>query len=352
MLTLSVILAVRNEGKYIRESLTDLLSQDADYSCIEILIADGKSDDDTLPIILKIIGDYSNREIRVFINHLQLQYCGVNRLICNSRGRYLLIVDGHSRYPNNFFEQNLLAIRESGADIVGGILLSNESSGRFSKAIQACLSTWFGVGNSKFRTYGRSGDSDVAAFPCVCRDVFERIGLFREEQKSNADLEFFGRARRAGLKIEMDSRIQSEYFPRSTLKDLAQQMHRNAKWLPTQLNAIRVRHIVPFVFVMCIVFLPIIALIVAFFWWLYLIMIISYLGLGVYSVTTYRRRELKPIHRLEMVLCYFIMHFSYGIGWIHGFFSEEIRSMRRFEKLSPPVQLSVELVAQLVRIET
>jgi glycosyltransferase involved in cell wall biosynthesis len=42
---LSVILAIRNEGPFIEHALTELLNQDIDYRKVEILVADGCSDD-------------------------------------------------------------------------------------------------------------------------------------------------------------------------------------------------------------------------------------------------------------------------------------------------------------------
>jgi hypothetical protein len=241
-------------------------------------------------------------------------------------------------------------MRKSEADIIGGILTTEPSSGLWSKAIAACQSTWFGVGNSRDRIYGQSGKSDVAAFPCIRREVFAKIGLFREEQKSNADLEFLGRARKAGLKIYMDSRIKSKYFPRSSLKNLAKQMYRNGKWLPAQLDAIRIRHLTPFVFVIAIISLPIIALSMSFFWIIWFLMIISYLGFGIASAIFYTRRQLKPIDRLKMVPCYFVIHFSYGIGWIHGLFSKEVREAKRLKKLSAPPKIHSELDTPLLEI--
>ncbi|MBZ0286590.1 MAG: glycosyltransferase, partial [Anaerolineae bacterium] len=47
----SVIIPIRNEEAFIRRSLGAVLSQDYPTDCMEILIADGMSDDQTLAII-------------------------------------------------------------------------------------------------------------------------------------------------------------------------------------------------------------------------------------------------------------------------------------------------------------
>jgi len=346
---LSVILAIRNEEKYIENTTYDLFTQNFNYEEVEILIADGVSDDDTVEIVKRVLVNFPNINVKLFSNLLQYQYSGVNRLICRSKGKYLLIVDGHSHFPPDFFESNISALKKYHADIVGGILITKGASGGFAKAIPACLSTWFGVGRARFRIHGQSGKSDGAAFPCIRREVFGRIGLFREEQRSNADIDLFRRAQKAGYKIILDKNIRSEYFARASLKELAKQMHRNAKWLPAQLNAIKIRHIVPFAFILATITLPVIALTVHFFWTMWLLMVISYLGLAVISAITYKRAKLKPINRLKMVLCYFVMHFSYGIGWICGFFSKEVLKAIRLKK-NPPKRLNDKLETELIEI--
>ena len=78
---LSVILAVRNEGPYIQQALTELLTQDVDYRQIEFLVADGCSDDGTRRKVAEIGASYPDRKIRVFSNPMRLQYAGVNRML-------------------------------------------------------------------------------------------------------------------------------------------------------------------------------------------------------------------------------------------------------------------------------
>ena len=51
----SVIMPVRNEGKAIRHSLGSVLTQDYPADRLEVLVADGMSDDDTRAVVSEIL---------------------------------------------------------------------------------------------------------------------------------------------------------------------------------------------------------------------------------------------------------------------------------------------------------
>ena len=47
----SVIMPVHNEAKFIAESLDSILAQDYPAECMEILVVDGASEDETMDIV-------------------------------------------------------------------------------------------------------------------------------------------------------------------------------------------------------------------------------------------------------------------------------------------------------------
>ena len=53
-LSLSIVVACRNESKRIRTFVQSLLTQDLDRLTWEIIIADGASDDDTRKVLLDV----------------------------------------------------------------------------------------------------------------------------------------------------------------------------------------------------------------------------------------------------------------------------------------------------------
>ena len=336
---LSVILAVRNEGPFIQQALTELLTQNVDYRQIEILVADGCSDDGTRRKVAEICASYPDRKIRVFSNPMRLQYAGVNRMLQLSQGKYLLIVDGHSRFPSNFLAANLECMRAGGAHVAGGVweTTAGDDTG-IARAIAACLSTRFGVGNARFRVGGPAGEVDGVIFPCVDRTAFEHVGLFREELLSNADTEFYSRVRANGYRISFDNGIRSVYFARQNLSAIARQMFRNGKWFAYQLDMVRPRHAAPFLFILANLTLLLGGFFLPALWAMWGVLALVYFSLALISafVCVPDGTRIKASDRFLMPLCYVVMHVAYGAGWILGFVAEDTRRARRSKRQSAP----------------
>jgi succinoglycan biosynthesis protein ExoA len=329
---LSVILAIRNEGPFIEHSLTELLNQDIDYRNVEILIADGCSDDSTRQKVSDICSRYPDRRIRFFSNPQKQQYAGVNRMVQLSRGRYLLIVDGHSRFPSDFLAANLECMQSGDGHVAGGLWETAAGDDTtIARAIAACLTTRFGVGNARFRVGGPTGEVDGVIFPCVDRTAFEQLGLFREELLSNADTEFYSRVRANGYKISFDRRIRSVYFARRDLSAIARQMFRNGKWFAYHLSMAQPRHVVPFLFILANVGLLLGGFVLPALWAVWGVLALAYVAMALVSAFTCVPDGVRVSvsERLLMPLCYVVMHLSYGAGWVLGFVAEETRRARR-----------------------
>lgn len=346
---LSVCMAVRNEGRFIERALGDLLTQQIDYSLVEILIADGCSDDGTPEQISEVCARYPRRPVTVMRNPLRLQYAGVNRMVQRCRGRYILVVDGHSRFPDDFLAANLRALRSEEAGIAGGLWetrAANESA--IARAIAACLSTTFGVGDASYRLGAESGAADSAPFPCIKREVFEDIGLFREEMLSNADTEFFSRARDAGFRICRDARIRSIYYARKDLGDLAKKAFRDGRWHASHTEAIRPRHLAPLLFVLVNFALLLGGVFEPALWMIWGALAVLYLGIASASAAGALPKavHLRWYERPLMLLCYPVMHWVFGLGWLNGILSPDTRRARRQAAVSAP-RLSTPLCGPL-----
>jgi len=79
----SIILAIRNEEAHISNCLKALIAQDYPIDCMEILIADGMSTDDTRKLILgetssmsilNVLREFPDLMIRGFTRRIWLQY--------------------------------------------------------------------------------------------------------------------------------------------------------------------------------------------------------------------------------------------------------------------------------------
>ncbi len=147
---ITIIIPCRNEEKFIGPCLDSILEQDYPPDRMEILIADGMSDDNTR----QILSDYAAEHgcIRFFQNPKKFVPAGLNILISKSKGMAILRLDAHSRYPADYISKCVRALNQYKADNVGGccVTLAQEET-TLGKAIVLVLSHRFGVGNSLFR---------------------------------------------------------------------------------------------------------------------------------------------------------------------------------------------------------
>src|SRR5260370_7501215 len=88
----SIILAVRNEERFIARTLDAVLRQEYPLEALEIIVADGASDDGTIDAIRAL--DVAGR-IRIIPNPRRIQAAGLNLAMRQAHGDIIVRVDGH-----------------------------------------------------------------------------------------------------------------------------------------------------------------------------------------------------------------------------------------------------------------
>src|SRR5260370_23779886 len=73
---ISVIVPIRNEAAFIEKTLSQLVNQDYDPDRFEILVADGRSTDETPSLVRQIASHHS--QVRLLINRQRLSSAGRN----------------------------------------------------------------------------------------------------------------------------------------------------------------------------------------------------------------------------------------------------------------------------------
>lgn len=216
----SVIIPCRNEKGFIGVCLDSVLSCDYPRARMEILVADGMSEDGTRAIL----AGYARRDERVIVvdNPRRHTPGALNMAIARARGDVIVRMDAHAAYPTNYISRLVEWLICSGADNVGGTWKTcpGDDSAK-SRAIAFVLAHPFGVGNAHYRL-GISAPKwvDSVPFGCYRRDVFQRIGNFDEELLRNQDDELNQRLIRAGGRILLVPDVSSRYFARSSLRKL------------------------------------------------------------------------------------------------------------------------------------
>ena len=225
---LSVILPIRNEGNVIARTLDAVLSQDYPPQLLEILVADGRSDDDTRAII----SEYSRRDARVKLvdNSEKIMAAGFNAALQEARGDAIVMLGGHTQIAPGFLREGARVLAEGRADCVGGPIETIATTPE-ARAISLAMSSRFGVGGVAFRIGAQEEIYvDTVAFGAYTREIIERAGPLDAELVRNQDDEYNHRLRKLGARILLTPKIRARYSSRATLRALWKQYFDYGFW--------------------------------------------------------------------------------------------------------------------------
>ncbi|MDL1901223.1 glycosyltransferase family 2 protein [Anaerolineae bacterium CFX9] len=247
-LPVSIILPIRNEAAFIAECLGAVLAQDYPPDKLEILIADGMSDDNTLDIIRSLPGA---ERVTIIPNPDRIQAAGLNRAIEQATGDIIVRVDGHAVIAPDYVRMCVKTLRITGADNVGGAM-NPVGITPMGKAIAAAGKSSFAVPTA-FHVSQTPQYTDTVYLGAWPRTVFERVGRYRLDVGVNEDYELNFRIRASGGKIFYTPEIRSLYYGRQTLSALWKQYFRygtsKVKTLRKHPASLRPRQLVAPVFV-------------------------------------------------------------------------------------------------------
>lgn len=305
----SVIVPVLNEERYISSLMESLLLQSYPRNEMEWIFVDGGSGDNTVSVIERF---KSECPIRVLKTQRGTPH-QLNVGIRESTGKYVIRLDAHTYYPDNYIEKCVLYLDNCDADNVGG-RVNTVGTGLIGQAIAKVLSSKFGVGGSQFRVGGESGYVDTVPFGAFRREVFDRIGLFNEELIRSEDNDINARIRQAGGKVYLAEDIESDYHCRDTVSAIIKyaMQNGNALFHTIKVNpkAMSIRHFIPFLFVVSLILLPILGIKFTFLRYMFFMEIVLYLLMDIYFSFFSKGRQ----YGFVTVLLFPLFHISYGIG--------------------------------------
>ncbi len=311
---ISVVIPCLNERDYIEACLRSLIASDMDDECIEIIVADGMSDDGTREIITKLAQQH--KSIRLIDNPEKLTPIALNRGLKAATGNVKVILGAHSEVYPDFLSQNMALLSEQPeASCVGGILENVYEDG-VSHIIGQAMSSPFGVGTAHFRTGLKAGWVDTVAFGAYRQEVFEDIGYFDKELPRNQDDEFNHRLLDSGKKIYLSPRIRCKYFVRGSFSSLWKQYYQYGyfKVLVNKKHrtVTTVRQLFPLFFVLYLMLCPLAMLVLGGFWLALLPLALYALFALVFAV------RVGSSSVLGIIRAFLSLHLSYGFGYLKG----------------------------------
>lgn len=260
MRTVSIIIPCRNEEKTIGHVLDSIKQQDYPLDALEVVIADGFSEDKTHERIREFQTQHPGLPVRVLDNPVREIPAGLNMAIRAAKGEIIVRMDGHSLPQPDYVSRCVENLITRKGDNVGGrwIIVPGEDTW-IARGIAAAAAHPLGVGNVKYRISGEAGPVDTVPFGSYFRTLFDEVGYFDETLLTNEDYEFNTRLRQSGRVVWFDPAIACRYFSRPDLGALARQYWRYGYWKARMVRrypgSIKPRQLMPPVFVAGLFFL-------------------------------------------------------------------------------------------------
>jgi succinoglycan biosynthesis protein ExoA len=313
----TVVMPIRDEVKFIEHSLDAVFLQDYPSDRLEIIVADGMSQDGTQEVVADLQSAHPN--LRLIANPKQIMPSGANAAIKQTQGEIILLLGGHTEIPSDYIRLCVECLIENEADCVGGAVESI-GDGYIGEVIAVAMSSPFGVGGSDFRTADNNTQpisTDTVPFGAYRRGVFERIGLFNEEMVRHQDYEFHYRLRKSGGKILLLPSLKATYYVRSTLPALWRQYWQYGLWkgrfLRRYPDSLKLRHLIPPLFMLAVLASGLLAMISDIGLWSLGFVLSAYfifLLAATTKMTLNGRLKYAPV--LPVVLI--CLHISWGLG--------------------------------------
>jgi succinoglycan biosynthesis protein ExoA len=250
----SVVVPCRNEIRHIRRFLNSVSMPETSGMSVEVLIADGMSEDGTRQVLDQYLHQSLDRDIDrceseyegsddryppepdeklpaffIIDNFKKIASSGLNAAIRAARGEIIVRMDVHTEYAPDYVRNCVEILNRTSADNVGGPALTR-ADGYLARAIALGFHSRFACGGARFRDARYEGYVDTVPYGCWRKSTLEALGLFDETLVRSQDDELNVRIAASGGKIWQSLKITSWYRPRTTLSGLFRQYFQYGFW--------------------------------------------------------------------------------------------------------------------------
>jgi succinoglycan biosynthesis protein ExoA len=226
--SVSVLVPVLDEARHIEATAAAMAAQRFDGE-LEFLMLDGGSTDGTRRLLDEIAA--ADPRFRVLDNPQRTIPAALNTGLRHARGEFVVRMDAHAWYPEDYVASGVERLRRGGVDWVAGPAVP-DGAGRWSQRVARALVLPLGQGGSRKWRGADAGDGgewdlDTGVFAGVWRrSTLEDLQGWDDTFLVNEDAEMAARMLARGGRIVCLPQMAARYAPRDTLHGLFRQYWR------------------------------------------------------------------------------------------------------------------------------
>ncbi len=218
---------VRNESRFIEDTLTQILEQDYPTDKLQVVIADGNSTDGTVDIV----NSFRDRlpQLKVVTNNVGGPGPGRNQGIRNTTAPYIIVIDGHVHIPSKTLLRDMVETfeRTRAYCLCRPQPLNPPGINLFQEAVALARGSALGHNPDSDIYSDVEKETDPTSSGAMWRrEVFERLGYFDEDFDACEDVELNYRVKLSGMKAWLSPKLRVYYYPRDSVGSLWRQMFR------------------------------------------------------------------------------------------------------------------------------
>ncbi|GGL71838.1 glycosyltransferase [Wenxinia marina] len=221
-----VVVPTYNEVDHISGVIDEILPQIRRLGSGKgrLVIADGGSTDGTQAVVESRASAATETEVHLIHNSERLQGAGVNLAVARfGEGmKWLLRMDAHAGYPDDYLEKLLEDAEDTGADCVV-VAMTAVGETALHRVIAVTQNSPIGNGGSAHRKAGKGAFVDHGHHALMRLEIFRSVGGYDKTFSHNEDAELDLRIGQAGHRIWLSGRTGLNYVPRRTLSALGRQ---------------------------------------------------------------------------------------------------------------------------------
>lgn len=324
----SVVIAVRNEKRYISRCLEGVFSQSIKDD-FEVIVIDGMSIDGTYELLKNLQEKYAFTLIK---NEKIYAAAGRNLGVQKAKGDFIAFVDGDA-IPESDWLGNIKIVFDCHDNKVAGVggpdLLPADSSDK-----EACIGL---VMTSPLARGGRFNPStqhtlseeeqSVGHIPtcnlCLRKTVLDEMNGFDESFVKGQDLELNHRIKKAGYTLLYSPSVRVVHYRKTSFRSFARQIFKWAKAKVAIIKKHGIEGFVSHVYLWPAYAVSGLCIITGVFWffnllpvfiWLFLIGCISYMGIIIAEAARLSLSNKKKKLFGYTILLIPILHFEYAFG--------------------------------------